>query len=185
MPRRSRPRSPDMAPQCEGVAITALVPGTRRCDPADDARAPLSLTHRQRGQPGASDRATRLQRRRLPTRWQARRARSRSPGSPKAGTTKDKPSGDAGPRGPSSRSSAATAGIAVLVLGALGVVYGDIGTSPLSAVQTVFSIDGGRICRVSLFRQAEPGSSGRSGAAMRARSMTRKITQWTGQRAPQ
>ena len=42
-------------------------------------------------------------------------------------------------------SPAATAGIAALVLGALGVVYGDIGTSPLYAVQTVFSIDGGRI----------------------------------------
>ncbi|WP_255354141.1 KUP/HAK/KT family potassium transporter [Phycicoccus sp. Root563] len=28
-----------------------------------------------------------------------------------------------------------------LALGALGVVFGDIGTSPLYAVQTVFSID--------------------------------------------
>ena len=27
----------------------------------------------------------------------------------------------------------------------MGVVYGDIGTSPLYAVQTIFSIDGGRI----------------------------------------
>lgn len=36
-------------------------------------------------------------------------------------------------------------GLAALLLGALGVVYGDIGTSPLYAVQTVFSIDGGRI----------------------------------------
>jgi KUP system potassium uptake protein len=33
----------------------------------------------------------------------------------------------------------------VLVLGALGVVFGDIGTSPLYAVQTVFSIDGGKV----------------------------------------
>ncbi len=32
-----------------------------------------------------------------------------------------------------------------LLLGALGVVYGDIGTSPLYAVQTVFSIDGGKV----------------------------------------
>ena len=31
----------------------------------------------------------------------------------------------------------------VLVLGALGVVFGDIGTSPLYAMQTVFSLDGG------------------------------------------
>ncbi|NJC70011.1 potassium transporter Kup [Planosporangium thailandense] len=30
-----------------------------------------------------------------------------------------------------------------LLLGALGVVYGDIGTSPLYALQTVFSLDGG------------------------------------------
>lgn len=32
-----------------------------------------------------------------------------------------------------------------LLLGALGVVYGDIGTSPLYSVQTVFAIDGGRV----------------------------------------
>ena len=50
-----------------------------------------------------------------------------------------------GSQGGRSRSPAATAGIAALVLGALGVVYGDIGTSPLYAVQTVFSIDGGRV----------------------------------------
>src|SRR4051812_1465059 len=32
-----------------------------------------------------------------------------------------------------------------LMLGALGVVFGDIGTSPLYAMHTVFSIDGGRV----------------------------------------
>src|SRR4051795_10567476 len=32
-----------------------------------------------------------------------------------------------------------------LMLGALGVVYGDIGTSPLYALQTVFSIDHGAV----------------------------------------
>ena len=32
-----------------------------------------------------------------------------------------------------------------LLLGALGVVFGDIGTSPLYAVQTVFSIDDGAV----------------------------------------
>jgi KUP system potassium uptake protein len=32
-----------------------------------------------------------------------------------------------------------------LMLGALGVVFGDIGTSPLYAIQTVFSIDGGAV----------------------------------------
>ncbi|GAB2982308.1 putative potassium transport system protein kup [Amycolatopsis acidiphila] len=34
---------------------------------------------------------------------------------------------------------------AALVLGALGVVFGDIGTSPLYALQTVFSIDNGAV----------------------------------------
>src|SRR6201989_1579757 len=33
------------------------------------------------------------------------------------------------------------AGMAALTLGALGVVFGDIGTSPLYALQTVFSAD--------------------------------------------
>ncbi len=67
------------------------------------------------------------------------------PGVSESGRNEDVPSGDAGPRGRRSQSPAATTGIVVLVLGALGVVYGDIGTSPLYAVQTVFSIDGGRI----------------------------------------
>ncbi len=39
-----------------------------------------------------------------------------------------------------------TSGIRLaLLLGALGVVYGDIGTSPLYAIQTVFSIDNGAV----------------------------------------
>jgi KUP system potassium uptake protein len=37
------------------------------------------------------------------------------------------------------RGTAHTAGVAALTLGALGVVFGDIGTSPLYALQTVFS----------------------------------------------
>ena len=37
---------------------------------------------------------------------------------------------------------AAVAGIAALTLGALGVVFGDIGTSPLYALQAVFTADG-------------------------------------------
>ncbi|GJF06322.1 putative potassium transport system protein kup [Pseudonocardia sp. D17] len=37
------------------------------------------------------------------------------------------------------------AGLAGLALGALGIVFGDIGTSPLYAMQTVFSIDGGAV----------------------------------------
>src|SRR3979490_2775049 len=37
------------------------------------------------------------------------------------------------------------AGQLALTLGALGVVFGDIGTSPLYALQTVFSIDNGAV----------------------------------------
>src|ERR1700712_3258165 len=37
------------------------------------------------------------------------------------------------------RSTAGAVGIGALTLGALGVVFGDIGTSPLYALQTVFS----------------------------------------------
>jgi KUP system potassium uptake protein len=40
---------------------------------------------------------------------------------------------------------AAEAGRAALMVAALGVVYGDIGTSPLYSVQTVFSIDNGAV----------------------------------------
>jgi KUP system potassium uptake protein len=42
---------------------------------------------------------------------------------------------------PASRPSRRQLGMAVLALGALGVVFGDIGTSPLYALQTVFSAD--------------------------------------------
>ena len=41
------------------------------------------------------------------------------------------------------QSTAHKAGTAGLMLAALGIVYGDIGTSPLYAMQTVFSLDGG------------------------------------------
>jgi KUP system potassium uptake protein len=41
--------------------------------------------------------------------------------------------------------AAHSAGVFGLALGALGVVYGDIGTSPLYALQTVFSIDHGAV----------------------------------------
>jgi KUP system potassium uptake protein len=48
--------------------------------------------------------------------------------------------------GPSqSHAKASQLGRAALMLGALGVVYGDIGTSPLYSVQTVFSIDDGAV----------------------------------------
>lgn len=49
------------------------------------------------------------------------------------------------PRKGERRSSVPSSGRAVLMLGALGVVYGDIGTSPLYAMQTVFSIDNGAV----------------------------------------
>jgi KUP system potassium uptake protein len=42
---------------------------------------------------------------------------------------------------PASRASRRQLGMAALALGALGVVFGDIGTSPLYALQTVFSSD--------------------------------------------
>ncbi len=42
-------------------------------------------------------------------------------------------------------SAAHTAGAAALTLGALGVVFGDIGTSPLYALQTVFHADHGKV----------------------------------------
>jgi KUP system potassium uptake protein len=45
----------------------------------------------------------------------------------------------------SSSSHVAGSGRLALTLGALGVVYGDIGTSPLYALQTVFSIDRGAV----------------------------------------
>src|SRR5215467_8275695 len=43
--------------------------------------------------------------------------------------------------GPPERSAAHHAGRAAITLAALGVVFGDIGTSPLYAVQTVFTAD--------------------------------------------
>jgi KUP system potassium uptake protein len=45
----------------------------------------------------------------------------------------------------STGSHAGRSGRLALMLGALGVVYGDIGTSPLYALQTVFSIDEGAV----------------------------------------
>ncbi len=69
----------------------------------------------------------------------------KDPGVSESGHNEARASGDAGSRDGGSRAPAAAAATGALVLGALGVVYGDIGTSPLYAVQTVFSIDGGRI----------------------------------------
>ncbi len=53
--------------------------------------------------------------------------------------------GSGGPAAPGPHGTASEVGRAALMLGALGVVYGDIGTSPLYAVQTVFSIDNGAV----------------------------------------
>src|ERR1700710_2025049 len=44
-----------------------------------------------------------------------------------------------------SRDARRQIGMAALALGALGVVFGDIGTSPLYALQTVFSADHGAV----------------------------------------
>jgi KUP system potassium uptake protein len=55
------------------------------------------------------------------------------------GAAGDGPPEGAGATAPHGAGSAATAGVAALTLGALGVVFGDIGTSPLYALQTVFS----------------------------------------------
>ncbi len=46
------------------------------------------------------------------------------------------------PPAPTPAAAVPRAGLASLALGAIGVVFGDIGTSPLYAMQTVFSIDG-------------------------------------------
>ena len=43
------------------------------------------------------------------------------------------------------RARARAGGQVAVLLGALGIVYGDIGTSPLYAIQTVFGIDGGAV----------------------------------------
>lgn len=74
----------------------------------------------------------------------AQAAPSAAPGTPTSGT----PTPPATPRGRSTgvdHPSALGAGGAGLALGALGVVFGDIGTSPLYAMQTVFSIDDGAV----------------------------------------
>jgi KUP system potassium uptake protein len=57
----------------------------------------------------------------------------------------DLPEAQAGGAKPGGRSPAHRAGAAALTLGALGVVFGDIGTSPLYALQTVFHADHGAV----------------------------------------
>jgi KUP system potassium uptake protein len=61
-------------------------------------------------------------------------ARRRPPLAPESAATNE-----AGERQGRPRSTAGAVGIGALTLGALGVVFGDIGTSPLYALQTVFS----------------------------------------------
>jgi KUP system potassium uptake protein len=53
--------------------------------------------------------------------------------------------------------------LAGLTLAALGIVFGDIGTSPLYAIQTVFAIDDGAVkaTRGDVYGVISP-SSGRS-----------------------
>jgi len=57
---------------------------------------------------------------------------------PKASEEKAAPDGAPPGRHDGTGSAAGTAGMAALTLGALGVVFGDIGTSPLYALKTVF-----------------------------------------------
>jgi len=57
----------------------------------------------------------------------------------------DLPEAQADGAKPGGRSPAHRAGAAALTLGALGVVFGDIGTSPLYALQTVFHADHGAV----------------------------------------
>jgi KUP system potassium uptake protein len=59
---------------------------------------------------------------------------------PRPGAVEEHRSRRTGRAGPQ---DAAHAGTLALGLAALGVVFGDIGTSPLYAFRTVFSIDGG------------------------------------------
>ena len=61
------------------------------------------------------------------------------PGSRAGAAAREAGTGEGGPAGH------ARAGIAALTLGALGVVFGDIGTSPLYALQTVFHADHGEV----------------------------------------
>ena len=51
----------------------------------------------------------------------------------------------AGRRGRAARRGPPPRGVAALTLGALGVVFGDIGTSPLYTLQTVFHVDHGAV----------------------------------------
>ncbi|HEY2191527.1 MAG TPA: potassium transporter Kup [Actinomycetospora sp.] len=69
---------------------------------------------------------------------------SDQPAAPTPGTESEG-ARDAGATRPRQHPSALGRGAAGLALGALGVVFGDIGTSPLYAMQTVFSIDGNAV----------------------------------------
>ena len=74
-------------------------------------------------------------------------ATERTPASPDpAPGAGEAPAGGTGGRRPAGRFDGTRpdvhrAGMAELTLGALGVVFGNIGTSPLYAVQTVFTAD--------------------------------------------
>jgi KUP system potassium uptake protein len=68
------------------------------------------------------------------------------PAPPRPAPEESEPQGDgeevaSEEQGPPPRSRAARSGLAALTLGALGVVFGDIGTSPLYSLQTVFNAD--------------------------------------------
>jgi KUP system potassium uptake protein len=66
---------------------------------------------------------------------------SGEPGPPARPKKARRRKGAGGPPGSGPPSARRQAGMAALTLGALGVVFGDIGTSPLYALQTVFTAD--------------------------------------------
>jgi len=70
--------------------------------------------------------------------------RASSSENPGRGKLASSPSGDAN-KAPDALQDATRAALAVLILGALGIVFGDIGTSPLYALHTVFSAGDGAI----------------------------------------
>jgi KUP system potassium uptake protein len=56
----------------------------------------------------------------------------------------------------------ATAGMVAVTAGALGIVFGDIGTSPLYALQTVFAIDNRAAVRRDRPQRHQPGHTSTS-----------------------
>ena len=67
-------------------------------------------------------------------------------------------------------------GMTALALGALGVVFGDIGTSPLYSLQTVFSADGFAVKTTSVIGTTSCSADG----SITVRPLTADITEIAG-----